>query len=380
MKHDIPRWSDASAESLRATASAFLRKAATPRLAEWSARGHVDRRLWQEAGELGLLCAAVPEEYGGGGGTIAHDMVVFEETVRADARGFGNLVHSGIVAHYILGLGTEEQKQRWLPGMASGRYIGALAMSEPGAGSDVAAIATRAKRVGDGFALTGAKTFISNGTMCDFVVVAAKTDPSAGARGISLFIVDSQSRGFQRGRTLEKIGCKSQDTAELFFDDVRVRAQDMLGQENRGFQHLMVNLARERVLMALDAVTAAERAVQLAVEHTRERRAYGRPLFDLQGVRFELAECATLTSVTRSFVDDCVIELLDGQLSAARAAMAKYWATDVQGRVIDRMLQLFGGYGYMLEFPIAQLYVDARYSRIAGGANEVMKEIIAHAL
>ncbi|MFB7089139.1 acyl-CoA dehydrogenase family protein [Streptomyces sp. NPDC056296] len=375
-----PAWSDDEGELLREVAAEFLRREAVPQLEKWAGQGHVDPEFWARAGELGLLCASIPQEYGGGGGSITHDIVVLEEISRAGAQCFGNIVHSGIVAHYLLSLGTEQQKRQWLPRLAAGTTIGSLAMSEPGAGSDVAALQARAVRDGDEFVLSGSKTFITNGGTCGLVIVAAKTDPSAGSKGVSLLLVDADSPGFRRGRVLDKIGLKGQDTAELFFDEVRVPADQLLGRENQGFAHLMANLRQERLLMAVEATVQTERAVALGIDYTKQRHAFGAPLSALQHVRFELAECSTQATVNRTFVDDCIVRLQRGELDDSRAAMAKYWSTDTQGRVIDRVLQLFGGYGYMREYPIAQLFTDSRVTRIAGGTNEIMREIIARSL
>ena len=376
------RWSSSDdVVALRETARRFFAAEAVPCQKKWAEQRHVDRSFWRQAGDLGLLCAAVPAEYGGGGGSFAHDLVVLEEQSRINEPGFGNHVHSGIVAPYILAYGTEAQKQRWLPAMASGEVVAAIAMTEPGAGSDLANIKTRAERQGDEYVINGSKTFITNGGSADLIVVAAKTDPEAGAHGVSLLLVDTHNcAGFRRGRVLEKLGQHSGDTSELFFDDARVPAANVLGDVGAGFVHLMAQLPQERLLLAVAAVTSAERALELTVAYTKEREAFGRSLFGLQNVRFELAECATLAAVARVFVDDCVSRHLNGTLDTATASMAKYWVTDMQGQIVDRCLQLFGGYGYMLEYPIAQMYADARAQRIYGGANEIMKELIARSL
>ena len=367
--------------ALRETARRFFNSEAVPNQKKWAQQRYVDRDFWSRAGDLGLLCISIPEKYGGGGGSFAHDLVVLEEQSRINEPGFGNHVHSGIVAHYLLAYGTEAQKRRWLPRMASGEVVAAIAMSEPGAGSDLANMKTRAELQDGEFLLNGSKTFITNGGSADLIVVAAKTDPAAGAHGISLFLVDAHDcPGFRRGRVLEKLGQHSGDTAELFFDNARIPATNQLGTLGAGFLHLMEQLPRERLLLAVAAIAGTEKALELTIAYTKEREAFGRPLFGLQNVRFELAECATLAKVARIFVDDCVAKLLDGTLDASMASMAKYWVTDTQCQVIDRCLQLFGGYGYMLDYPIAQMYADARAQRIYGGANEIMKELVARSL
>ncbi|GAA2902655.1 acyl-CoA dehydrogenase family protein [Streptosporangium fragile] len=374
-------WITGDVALLGETARRFFTAEAVPRQPEWEARRCVDRGFWREAGEVGLLCAGVPDAYGGGGGTFAHDLVILQEQARALEQGFGNPVHSGIVAHYLASFGTEEQKRRWLPGMASGEVVAAIAMSEPGAGSDLQSITTRAVRDGDEYVINGAKTFITNGGSCDLVVVVASTDPPRRAHGISLFLVDANTPGFRRGRILDKIGQHSADTAELFFDEVRVPASALLGGvEGQGFVQLMRQLPQERLIIGVIAVTAAEQALEHTVRYTKERRVFGEPLFDKQNTRFELAECATLAHAGRVFVDSCVERHLRGELDSATASMAKWWLSEVQCQVVDRCLQLFGGYGYMREFPIARMYADARAQKIYGGANEVMKELIARSL
>ncbi|WP_069159977.1 acyl-CoA dehydrogenase family protein [Nocardia altamirensis] len=377
------RWSASEdAVAVRATARSFFASEASPNMARWAEQRHVDRDFWKAAGALGLLCMAVPEEYGGGGGTAAHDLIMLEEQARIGEPGFGNIVHSGIVAPYLVAYGTEEQKQAWLPTMATGEVIAAIAMTEPGGGSDLANMSTRARRDGDDYVITGAKTFITNGGSADLVLVAAKTDVDAGPHGVSLLLVDTRDcTGFRRGRVLDKLGQHSGDTAELFFDEVRVRAANLLGgKEGQGFVQLMTQLPLERLEIAVVGVVAAELAVELTLAYTKERNAFGKPLFGFQNVKFELAECATLARVARVFVDDCVEKFLAGTLDTATASMAKYWVTDIQCQIIDRCLQLFGGYGYMREYPIAQLYADSRAQRIYGGTNEIMKELIARSL
>jgi acyl-CoA dehydrogenase len=356
--------------------------------AEQSVRdGRPARDLYRRAGEMGLLCMSIPEQYGGGGGTFAHEAALLTEQTRAGDASLHLGVHSIIVPHYISAYGTEEQKQRYLPRFASGEWIAAIAMTEPGAGSDLQAMATKAIAVDGGYAITGTKCFISNGLNADVVVVAAKTDPGARGAGISLFIVDVTERsagstpgGFSRGAALSKIGQKGQDTSELYFEDFVVPADAVLGDLNGGFKQLKTQLAAERIILGVAAVAAMERAVDLTVEYTKQRKIFDAPLFAMQNTRFELAECATIARVARTFVDNCIESLIRGDLDATTAAMAKYWLAEQQCIVVDRCLQLFGGYGYSLEYPIAQMYADARIQKIYAGANEVMKELIARTL
>jgi acyl-CoA dehydrogenase len=359
----------------------FVQQELVPHEEGWRKQQHVDRAAWRKAGSLGLLLTDVPEEYGGGGGTFAHEAIVAEELGYAGISSFGNSVHS-IVAHYVLNHASEEQKRRWLPRMASGDCITAIAMSEPGAGSDLQAVKTRAERQGDHYVVNGAKTFISNGYNADLVCVVAKTDPAARARGISLLMVETADLpGYRVGRILEKIGQKGQDTTELFFDDCRVPVGSLLGAgEGQGFVQLMQELPYERTLISVQAVAAIERALGLTVDYTKQRQVFGKPLLDLQNTRFKLAEAKTQAHVARVFLDSCIERLLRGELDTVTASMAKWWTTDLQCQVIDECLQLHGGYGYMLEYPIAQMYADARVQRIYGGANEIMKEIIARSL
>ena len=379
-------WRTDELDALRELARTFCEKEVLPHAERFARQGHPDRALYEKAGELGLLCMSIPTEYGGGGGTFGHEAVLFEEGSRSGDASLGGMgVHNGIVAHYLLAYARDDRKQDWLPRLASGEWIGAIAMTEPGTGSDLQNITTRAVREHDEYVITGAKTFITNGHNCDLLIVAAKTDPSQGAAGVSLLVAEvphgAEPEGFRRGRILDKIGQKSQDTTELFFDGLRVPAANLLGrQEGQGFYQLMEQLPQERLIVAVGAVAAMEAAVELTVRYTKERHAFGKPLFGQQNTRFELAECHTLTKVARAFVDDCVERHLRGELDVATAAMAKYWCTDQQVAVIDRCLQLFGGYGYMAEYPIARMYADARVQRIYAGANEVMKELVARAL
>lgn len=372
-------WMDDELIAFRDAIRRFIDREFVPHEARWAEQGHIDRDMWRKAGEVGLLCASIPEAYGGGGGNFAHEAVITLELADALVSGFGNGVHSGIVAHYLLRYGTEEQKQRWLPRMASGELVAAIAMSEPGAGSNLRGIRTRARRAGDHYVLDGAKTFITNGLLADLVFVVAKTDPEAGAKGISILVLETaQAEGFRRGRLLEKIGQKGQDTAELFFDEVRVPAENLLGGvEGQGMYQLMQQLPQERLIIALGAAASMARAVQLTVEYTHKRDVFGQPLWQMQNTRFKIAECATKAKIARSFVDECMVLQLKGELSSEQAAMAKWWTTQANCEVIDECLQLHGGYGYMLEYPIARMYANARVSKIYGGSNEIMKEIVA---
>ncbi|WP_257921653.1 acyl-CoA dehydrogenase family protein [Amycolatopsis iheyensis] len=372
-------WRD---EEVTAVATKFVESELVARREEFERQHQVDRDVWRRAGELGLLCCSIPEQYGGGGGTFAHDLAVFEAQARLGETGWGNGVHSGIVAHYILAYGTEEQKRRWLPGMASGDLVGAIAMTEPGAGSDLKNIRTRAVLDGDEYVIDGAKTFISNGQQADLVVVVAKTDPAAGAKGISLIVVETAAcPGFVRGRVLEKVGLPAADTSELSFEDARVPAGNLLGGEpGRGFGQLMTQLARERLLLGVTAVASAESAVALTTEYVQSRDMFGQSLWDFQNTKFVLAEAATTARVARVFVDDCVRRHLDGELDATTAAMLKWWSTEQYVTIVDRCTQLFGGYGYMREYPIARMYADARVTKVFAGSNETMKDLVARSL
>ncbi|MTE13389.1 acyl-CoA dehydrogenase [Nocardia sp. CT2-14] len=369
--------------ALKEMATKFIETEALPHRERWNEQKHVDREFWRTAGELGLLCASIPAEYGGGGGSHVHDLAIFQASLQLTETGFGlgNAVHSGLVAHYLLAYGTEEQKRTWLPKMASGEYIGAIAMTEPGGGSDLKALRTTAIRDGDHYVVNGSKTFITNGMQADLVILVVRTDPSAGTKGISLLVVETAgAEGFRVGRVLDKVGLKSQDTAELFFDDLRVPAANLLGEEGKGFYYAMRQLPHERLIISDGAVAVAEAALAETVRYSKQRRAFGTPLFEMQNTRFELAQCAILVRTARVFVDDCIARHLRGELDAATASMAKAHSTDVQCEVIDRCVQLFGGYGYMLEYPIARMYADARVQKIYAGANEVMRELIARSL
>jgi len=372
---------EADHEAFRATVRGFMDRYVIPQHAEWEKAGIVDRGIWLEAGKHGLLGFELPEEYGGGGvADFRYNAVLVEEITRAGATGVGFGLHNDVVAPYLTKLATEEQKARWFPGFCSGELITAIAMSEPAAGSDLQGIQSTAVRDGDAWVLNGSKTFITNGINSDLVIVVAKTDPSKGAHGISLLMVERGMPGFERGRNLDKIGLKAQDTAELFFTDVRVPVTNLIGEENHGFVHLMDNLPQERLSIAVGAVAAAEHIVEMTVDYCKSRTAFGRPIGSFQNSRFTLAEFATEVEIARTYLDRSILELNAGRLSATDAAMAKWWTTEMQKRVVDGCLQLFGGYGYMNEFPIAKAYLDSRVQTIYGGTTEIMKEIIGRSL
>jgi alkylation response protein AidB-like acyl-CoA dehydrogenase len=372
---------DAEHDAFRDLARTFIAKEITPFHEQWERDGQVSRDVWLAAGRAGLLGTDVPEEYGGGGvPDFRYNAVLTEELTRAGASGVGFPLQNDVVAPYLLRLATDEQKQRWLPGFCSGEIITAIAMTEPGTGSDLQGIQTNARRDGDAWILNGAKTFITNGIMADLVIVVARTDPAAGSRGFTLLVVERGMPGFERGRRLQKVGMKAQDTAELSFTDVRVPDANVLGEPGGGLIALMQNLAQERLSIAVGCVAGAARALELTVDYTKERTAFGQPVANFQNTRFELAEIATEVDVTQSFVDRCITELVAGRLDATDAAKAKWWASDVLKRVVDRCVQLHGGYGYMLEYPIAKAFIDSRVQAIFGGTNEIMKEIIGRRL
>lgn len=377
-------WIDDELSMLQEQAARFLQREFVPKAEQWDRDGQVDREAWLKAGEAGLLCASIPQAYGGAGGSLAHEAVIHQEVYRAGLGagfGVGNSVSSGIVAHYILAYGSEAQKKAWLPAMARGEVVGAIAMTEPGAGSDLQGVRTTARRTEGGYRISGQKTFISNGQTADLILVVARTGDEPGARGLSILAVEAGAEGFRRGRNLEKLGLHAQDTSELFFDDVPVPANALLGeQEGQGFFQLMQQLAWERMTIALAATVGMERAVELTVDYVKQRRAFGKALIEFQNTQFKLAECKAQATVAREFVDALMVRLLKGELSAESAAIAKLWTTEAQCRVADECLQLHGGYGYMTDYPIARLYADARAGRIYGGANEIMKLIIARTL
>lgn len=376
-----PYTADADLSAYRSMVRRFVQAKVAAHAEKWRQQQHVDRALWNKAGELGLLLADVPEEYGGSGAHYGYMAAFFEELSYANDSAFGVHVHA-IAAHYILNQGTEEQKRKYLPLLASGAMVGAIAMSEPNAGSDLQGIHTTAVLEGDAYVINGSKIFISNGYLADLIVVVAKTDPSAGSKGVSLLLLETKNAtGFKVGRILEKLGQKGQDTCELFFDDVRVPAANLLGGiEGRGFAQLMQELPYERTILANISIGRIERALELTVEYTKERKAFGKSLFDLQNTRFKLAEVKAQAVVARTFTDYCTQRVISEDMDATTASIAKLYMTELECKIIDDCLQFFGGYGYMLEYPIAQMYADSRVQRIYGGASEIMKEIIARSL
>jgi acyl-CoA dehydrogenase len=371
-------WQKPEHADLAEMARAFFTTEVLPHAARLAKQGHPDRAHYLRAGELGLLGLSVPEWYGGGGGDFGHEAVLLHEQTYTGEGSLGLAVHCGIVTGYLVAYGTEEQKQRWLPGLCSGELIGAIGLTEPGGGSDLQAIRTRAVPDGDDYVVNGSKTFITNGHVADLVILAVKTDPGLGAAGTSLLVCEVGDAN--RGRLLDKIGLHANDTAELFFDDFRVPRANLLGGEGEGFALMMRQLPQERLVIGVAAVAAMQRAVELTVTYAKDRTAFGKPLIGHQNTRMVLAECATRTRVARVFADDCIARHLRGELDVATAAMAKSWLTEGQCEVVDRCLQIFGGYGYTTEFPIAQMYADARVQKIYGGTNEIMKELIARAL
>jgi len=377
----IPRRLFASEhETFRDSVRRFMDEEVKPNDERWQEQGYVDREVWKKAGANGLLCASMPEEYGGAGADKLYSIVVMEEQARANNASLGFSLHSEIVAPYLLHYGSDALKRKYLPRMAAGEAIGAIAMSEPAAGSDLQGVKTTAVRKGDRYLVNGSKTFITNGWHCDLVIVVAKTDPAKGAKGTSLLVVDTTMKGFAKGRRLKKIGLKGQDTSELFFENVEVPAENLIGQENNGFAYLMQELPWERLQIAIGAVAKCEAAIGWTVDYVRERRAFGQTVGSFQTTRFKLAELATETQIARVFVDRAIELLLAGKLDTETASMAKYWCTDLEGKVVDECVQLHGGYGYMLEYPIARAYLDARVQRIYGGTNEIMKEVIGRSL
>jgi acyl-CoA dehydrogenase len=361
----------------------FFDEYATPEdTARWRANGIVDRDLWYKAGEAGLLGLSLPEEYGGAGGDYRHEVILMEQMAAKAVDGFGISLHNSIVAPYIHHYGTEEQRRRWLPGICTGRYVTAIAMTEPGAGSDLQGVKTTARRNGNGYVINGQKTFITNGQTANLICVVAKTDTTQGARGVSLIFVETEdSPGFERGRNLAKLGQEAADTSELFFNDVHVPPENLLGgDEGQGFFQLMNQLPQERLNIAIQGVGAIERALSLTIDYVKQRGAFGKKIIDFQNTQFKLAECKTEATVAKVFVNWLIGQHLEGKLDAAKASMAKYWVTDLENKIIDECLQLFGGWGYMDEYPISRMYRDSRVQRIYGGANEVMKVLIARTL
>ncbi|MBX9464008.1 MAG: acyl-CoA dehydrogenase family protein [Aquamicrobium sp.] len=377
-----PAWAGEEVGMLYDMANRFLTEEIAPRYEEFEKNEKFDRESWEKAGANGLLCASMPEEYGGSGGTFAHESAIIEAIGHVGVDGFGIALHNAIVAPYILHYGSDEQKKKWLPKLATGEMIGAIAMTEPGAGSDLQGVKTRAEKDGNQYRINGSKTFITNGQLADLIIVVAKTDPEKGAKGTSLIVLETaDADGFERGRNLDKVGLKSNDTSELFFNDVRVPTSNLLGhEEGQGFIQLMQQLPQERLLIGTQAIAMIERALAVTIEYVRERKAFGKAVIDFQNTQFKLAELKTEATIGRVFYNDCVARHLEGGLDPATASMAKYWLTDLQCKVVDECLQLHGGYGYMNEYPIARMYRDARVQRIYGGTNEIMKLLIARGL
>ncbi|MFC5510358.1 acyl-CoA dehydrogenase family protein [Massilia jejuensis] len=362
----------------REMARRFIENEIVPHLAEWEHAGIVPKSVWKKAGEVGLLCSTVPEEYGGAGGDFGHSAVMIEELARVNATAIGFTTHSEIVTPYIVAYGSEEQKRKWLPRMVSGEIIGVIAMSEPGIGSDLRSMRTSARRDGDDYVVNGQKTFITNGGNADLMVTATKLDP--GAKELTLICVEADRAGFSKGKLLEKIGLKGQDTSELYFDEVRVPAENRLGEENKGFSYLTHQLAWERTIIGLRAAASIEALLEDTLEYVRERKVFGKTVFDFQNTKFKLAECKAQATMLRVFVDDCLGKAMRGELSAEVGAMCKLLGSEMQGRILDELLQLHGGYGFMSEYKISRAWVDARVARIYGGTSEIMKEIIARSL
>lgn len=367
-------------EMLRTSARRFLEKECLPKQAEWDKAGRVDRETWLKAGREGLLCLTLPTEYGGGGGDYGHAAVMNEEVSRLNLSGLGFGVHSDIIAPYIARIGSEEQKQKWLPGCCSGEIILAIAMTEPGTGSDLKAVRTTAIRDGDEYVINGSKTFISNGLNGDLIIVVCKTDPAAGAKGVSLVVVEADRAGFRRGRKLEKVGQHAQDTAELFFDDVRVPVSNRLGEEGKGFAYLMGELPQERLSIAIGAAARLEASLEHTINYVKDRRAFGQTVWDFQNTKFKLADIKAQAIAVRLMVDHYLGEHMSRRLTLEEAAVAKLFATETLGRALDEMVQLHGGYGYMLEYPVARAFADARVTRIYGGTSEVMRDLISRKL
>src|SRR6516165_7276044 len=377
-----PAWMTEDVVLLEEAARRFVASEYAPHLEKWHEDHFYPREVWTKAGAAGLLCATMPEEYGGAGGSFAHEAVIDRQFSLAGFDAFGAPLHSGIVAPYILHYGTEEQKKRWLPKLATGELVGAIAMSEPGTGSDLQGVRTTAQRSGNGYVLNGSKTFITNGQHANLVIVVAKTDPKQGAKGVSLMVVETDdASGFRRGRKLKKLGLDSADTSELFFEDVKLPAESLLGsEEGQRFAQLMNDLPRERLIVVVHAQAMIERALALTIEYVKQRQAFGKKIIEFQNTQFGLAERKSEATIARVFHDHCIERYLSGTLDTVTASMAKYWITDLQGKIIDRCLQFFGGYGYMEEFPISRMYRDARVMRIYAGTNEIMKLLIARSL
>jgi acyl-CoA dehydrogenase len=377
-----PAWMTEDVVQLEETARRFIAAEYGPHLEKWHEDHFYPHEVWTKAGAAGLLCASMPEEYGGAGGTFAHEAVIDRQFVLAGFDAFGAPLHSGIVAPYILHYGTEEQKKRWLPKLATGELVGAIAMSEPGTGSDLQGVRTTALRSGNGYVLNGSKTFITNGRHANLIIVVAKTDPKQGAKGVSLMVVETEdASGFRRGRKLKKLGLDAADTSELFFEEVALPAESLLGtEEGQGFFQLMKELPQERLIVSVHAVAMMERALAATIDYVKQRDAFGKKIIDFQNTQFVLAECKSEATIARVFLDHCIERHVDNELDTVTASMAKYWHTDLVGKIVDRCLQLFGGYGYMDEYPISRMYRDARVMRIYAGTNEIMKLLIARSL
>ncbi len=381
MNHVRSSWETDEHSMFRETARRFIEKEFVPHRERWIERGYMEPEYWEKAGETGLLCPDIPVEYGGGGGDFGFDAITYEELTRGCITSFGNAIQS-IVGHYLLKYGTEDQKTRWLPKMATGEVISAIAMTEPGTGSDLQAVKTKAKRDGDDYLLSGSKIFITNGYNADLICVVCKTDPEQGAKGTSLLMVETKDLdGFKKNKPLKKIGCRGQDTCELFFDDCRIPTGNLLGgEEGQGFFQLMAQLPRERLMIAVGGIAGIEAALEEAISYTKERKAFGKTIADFQNTKFKLAEMATEARIGRVFVDDCIRRLNEGLLDTETASMAKWWCTEKQFETANQALQLHGGYGYMMEYPIAHYFADSRVQMIYGGTNEIMKEVISRSL
>lgn len=376
IEHFTPNWMTEEHQMVHDSALKMF-KSWEPKDEQWRANGMIDRAAWEEAGANGFLCVSMPEEYGGGGGDFGHEAALIYAQSEANQAGFGGLVHSGIIAPYILNHGTEEQKQAWLPKMATGEMIGAIAMTEPGTGSDLQAIKTFAVKDGDDYIINGSKTFITNGQHANLIIVACKTDREKGAQGVSLIVLETEgTEGFERGKKLQKLGLASQDTSELFFNDMRVPQKNLLGTiEGMGFMQLMQELPRERLIIALTGVGTMKLGIELTLDYVKEREAFGKPIWKFQNTRFKMAECYAHYLASRSMCDAAVDAILENKLSVPHASLIKYWVTEKQCEVLDECVQLFGGYGYMYEYPIARIYADSRVQKIYGGTNEIMKEL-----
>lgn len=382
LKLPRPTWMTEDLVLLEEQARRFFAAELVPHVESWDEKGMMDRAAWNKLGAAGLLCASMPEEYGGAGGSFAHEAVINREIALAGLDCLGSPLHSGIVAPYILKYGTEEQRKHWLPKLATGELVGAIAMTEPGTGSDLQGVKATAKKSGNGYVLNGSKTFITNGQHANLVVVVAKTDPKQGAKGVSLMVVETDdAQGFRRGRKLKKLGMNWADTSELFFEDVKLPAEGLLGaQEGQGFIQLMTELPQERVIVATAAIGMIERALALTIDYVKQRKAFGKAIVEFQNTQFVLAECKSEATIGKVFHDHCIERHLRHELDTTTASMAKYWLTDLQNSIVDRCLQLFGGYGYMDEYPISRMYRDARVQRIYAGTNEIMKLVIARSL